>query len=644
VLVAEAAFPAALLVLASVLKAGDVGLRYSLDHATRELLFVPAAPLARVRAKAYVDVLTHRLAEGVAAVVLLTVTVGWLEPLDTAWLVLALVAVWLVATVSAQRRYVEALQRRFNERAIDDGMALDVTEVGTLEMLIEALGSAESGHVLRALDLLASNQRGRLIPPLLLHHDDARVRLRTLEILRAEGRRDALALIEKCLGDDDGDVRAEAVQTLAVLLGAGGPDLMRSRLDDPDPRVRAAAVACLASFGDERDRTHAGLVVAHMACEDDPAARVQAAQALAQSPDQLFRGELVRLLYDRDWLVVRAALDAVRVRVERDGWNPIYVPILVSLLRHRRVKHEAREALVACGVDVVPALRHFLTDRGEQLWVRRALPKTLARFASQAALDALFAGLEGCDDRLFRRKSIEALARCPKLAAADRRLERVVHDECRQSLAALLDLLAVSAQGAFELSGPQLVWRESPTLLQRLLDERRRDHLENALRLVALRVEGAEAARAREHLLGEDASRRMQAIELLDNLTPAPLRRPLMVVIDDLDAGERRALAERVFGLPQRGADEVWRELLAADDQQDIAEGAAWLASAAIAEVSARELRSLYPLVRRLAERGAGVARETARWALESVTLATAPPLRIAPLSAGEAASRRGAP
>ena len=64
---------------------------------------------------------------------------------------------------------------------------------------------------------------------------------------------------------------------------------------------------------------------------------------------------------------------------------------------NRRLKHEAREALVATGEDAVQPLRHFMESDDEQIWVRRAVPKTLALLGVQSAADALEESLNAGD-------------------------------------------------------------------------------------------------------------------------------------------------------------------------------------------------------------------------------------------------------
>ena len=553
--------PLAPLLVVGLLKVGDNGLRYSLDHATRELLFVPVPVRHRAAAKARVEVFVHRFARGAGAVLLLSVTFGLVEVLETAWFVLALALAWLVLTFWAKRHYIQALRSGLGLRREglrdNDATWLDPNDVNTLEVLVESLGSADPALVVNSMDLLKAHGRARLVPPVLLHHEDASVRRRTLEALVEARRRDALPLIEQRLTDADGDVRVAAVRAMARLTMRERVDLMRPRLASADPRVRSAAIGCLADHEDPEVVEEALASLDALMGDEMPSSRAEAARALAQLDEPVLQERLIRLLYDQDPGAVRAAIEAIRQRLRRAsaggaGVNPLYAPILIALLRNRRLKHDARETLAAYGVRVLPALRHFMNDEGEQIWVRRAIPKTVALLDSPEAVDVLYDGLEHNQDRFLRRKLVEALLDLRHLRQDGDRLARQIRVECERCADSLVVLLGLSRPGQYELLGSFWQWQQldPPTFLQRLVDERRLDHLRNLRRLVTLcRDRGGELGleQALERALDSDRRQRSRALECLDNVLGEPERRLVMPLIDDLQLDERLALLERQF-------------------------------------------------------------------------------------------------
>lgn len=604
------------------LKIGDNGLRYSLDHATRELLFVPVPARERVGAKAYIDVLVHRFAKGVAAVLLLTVTFGWLTPLEISALSVVLCVVLYGCTYRAQRQYVLALR----DGLLDDTGSGDTTEridlndVTTLEILVESLGSSEGGRVLQGIDLLAANDRHKLVSPLLLHHHDPSVRLRTLQVL-AEGRiEDALPLVEMRLGDEEPEVRAEAVRAFATLSGRAGPQFMSRRLRDPDARVRSAAINNLLLHGDEELKEEARSALEELMSDEHASVRAEAANALGGIDDGGLHLLLVQLLYDREPEVVRSAIGSVRRGAQGGVPSPLFVPILISLLRDRRLKHAAREALVAMGDGVIPALVHFMNDAGEQIWVRRGLPKTIAAFGSRAAFDTLFDALEGAQDLLLRSKIVEALAKAPPGYVSSKLVDRALEGECRRYSKAMVRLVGLSSPDDYRLSGARWEWLPGvrTSLLQRFLDEQRLEHLRNCFRLLGIGGRQDDLGVARERLLSDNPKGRAKALEYLDNTLDGSRRQRLMDLIDDQPLAQRLQAIERAHGLRPRGATDTLSELLVGHEIRD--EAAQWLVAAAVQTVLEDAVTPLYARVRALAKSAADeLVRETAEWAVEAL-------------------------
>lgn len=619
VFVAAAAFPGALLAMAIVLKVSESGLRYSLDQATRELLFLPVPAQARLKAKAFIDVFVQRGAKGLAAVLLLPITFGLMQPQEAGWITLGLIVVWMIVIGMMAREYVKSFRQGLKQRTVDTAVPINVSDVTTLELLVESLGSSDSRQVLHSINLLASNERGNLVPPLLLYHDDAEIRQRTLELLREIGRSDAAALIERRLGDVDPDVRAEAIQTLASLEGQNIVDLMLPRLTDPEPGVRAAAVACLVNDGEEEQVGEAKSVLLDLLSDADIEARVEAAKALGAIREPELQEQLIRLLYDREPEVVRETIQAIRRRVARDGFNPIYVPTLISLLHDRHLKQDAREALVAFGEPVIPTLVHFMGDTDEPIWVRRALPKSVARIGTDQAATALIGSLERFKDRFLRRKVIEAL---PGVGSEDlvteqrEAIESAIRFEIQQYFAALVRLSIVGIEEKGDLNGPEVDWSSGthePGLLEKLLAERMVEHLHNVFGLLAVLYPPKDIWAAYRSLLSGQPAVRNNALEYLDNTLSVSLKQQVNPMLDNQPLSEKVNHAETLIGEERPSKGELLTRLLDAEDSGETEE--CGLKVSAMYHIYAEGMSDLYAAVRSIQETSSDpFVTETAEW------------------------------
>ncbi len=626
-LVAASFFPGGLIVAAGLLKIGENGLRYSLDQATRELLFLPVPSRARLKAKAFIDVFVQRGAKGLAALLLLPVTFGLMGALQVGWISLVLILVWLGVIRAMRSEYVRSFRQGLRQRTVDAVSPINVNDVTTMEILVESLGSRDPRQVLHSLELLASHDRGNLVSPLLLYHDDPTVRLRTLQILAEVGRADSTPLVERCLGDDDPEVRAEAIRVLAQLSRADVRVLMLPRLRDPDYGVRAAAVASLADQGDDELARQAESALLDMLSDADTRVRAEAARAIGSVREPKLQGQLVTLLYDRSPQVAREAVAAVRRRVARDGFNPIYAPILISMMSNRRLKHDVREALAAFGEPAIPVLAHFMNDPQEQIWIRRALPKTLAPIGTDEAVDALVRTLAACNDRFLKRKVIEALGTVdpPLLRGRERLIREEIRREAKGFLQALVDLVASGAAAKGRLEGARLVWSsedEMPTLLDQLLAERMASHLRDLFGLLALIHPPSPIWAAYIGLTEGSPAQHSHALEFLDNTLSGEVRRAVFATIDDTPLAEKLRVAERHFGATRQSRVGTLDRYLRWDGDEDRAA----LIAAAVYSVYLDRLEELYGRVEELMEETDGFVRETATWVAGRLGLPRAQP------------------
>jgi len=473
--------------------------------------------------------------------------------------------------------------------------------------------------VMHSLDLLADSGEGRLVPPLLIHHDSAEVRRKTLDILAATNREDAAALVERAMSDPDAGVRTGAMRTLAVLRGEHAATLALDRLDDPDAHVRATAVASLLAAGNDDAGDRVEAVLGALTADDDPVVRADTVSALGQVADPIASDVIVAMLYDSDLHVVKAAIAAVRQRFKRSGANPLYATILISLMGNRRLKHEARNALVTQGESAIRPLMLFMQSQDEQIWVRRAVPKTIALIGVQSGADALLESLD-IGDSMVRSKIIEALVymhtRDTSLNFKRRTVTRHINREASQYVRLLADLWAVSSLREARLDGPLAVWKKDgrvPTLPQQLLAQRMVRSVNNIFGLLELINNPEDVRAAQRSLLSGQPKLRARALEYLDNTLAGSVRRDVFAVIDDAPLEDKLRRADQIFGVRVQTPEETLERLIRIDPRED--PSAIGIVLAALYSVWDEEIAGLYPLVGTVAEEtNDDMVRETAVW------------------------------
>ena len=533
-------------------------MRYTLDKTTREILFVPLPTELRHRVKPFIDVTMDRVAKAVTAVLLLACVQPWGLGLDwrqLSYATLAITGLWIAVAIRARHEYLRSFRDSIDARIITpDAIMTSGSEAVSVEAMVEELSNPDPTGVLYAIEMLEAMDKPHLVTPLLLRHESPVVRTRVLNALASGRSRMARRwrdTVDQMTRDDDVDVRAAALSTLASLASPKGaassldgpagsgsdagpaspvnPDVaatMAVHLDDPEPRIAVAAAAVLSRSAQESDAELAEATF-HRLIDDTRDTgvhgRIEAARALARTRTPRFRPLLVPLLHDHHVDVVLEAIRTARFLGVSDG---LFLPGLISRLGHRSLKHAARETLVAFGEEVVPALRYALENPREQIWVRRHVPSTLALLPTQASMDALAASIDSTDGFLRYKviAAVESLRRNhPGLLAPRETIETRLMRESERYCRAL-----TLRQNLFD-HGPA----PHNSLLEQALGERLERTLDRIYRLIGVLHEVDDVAAARQAIEHAGSKRRAHAVEYLDNLLQGKVRKRIIPLIDE---------------------------------------------------------------------------------------------------------------
>ena len=413
-----------------VTKGLDQSLRFSIDKASYELLYVPIDALLRSRVKATIDVIVSRAADLAGAVLLFLVTRAFLaagagfELRGTAAVILVVIAAWVTVAVSVRRGYVGAVEGRIREHRLDtDRVAGLPPDRTTAELVTARLHADAPREVIYALDLIAlqavSGHHAQLSVRFLLEHPVPEVRCKALSVLRAEEDATALPLVEPLLHDADLEVRTEALLFVARH-GQIDPLTQVAELGDfRDFSIRAGVVAFLARPSHAQNLDVARTVLDAMVDEAGEAGRrtrLEAARLIGVLPDQ-FGPQLLRLLGDVDPGVVRGALRAVG----RLG-APASVDLVLDRLGDARFTSPASAVLVGWGDRIIDTLRSRIVESRTPLEIRRQIPGVLLQVGSAAAQRALAAALMSPDPVVAPRgRGLLEQAACPASRCRHRR-------------------------------------------------------------------------------------------------------------------------------------------------------------------------------------------------------------------------------
>ena len=494
-------------------KLGEGGVRYSIQEATREILYLPLPSAVRSRARPLIEMFGARLFEGAAGLLILVCTALFHVSVEGFSLIsIGAISIWLVAVLAVKREYLEVLRNLVSEvPAQSQDRAAEVLDRDTVGMLVENLNGPDEIQVCQTLAMLdIVHDKSGLVPHLTrtMAHPSPMVRAQTLRLLGHAGAGGFIREAEALLRVEDADVRVEAVRYLCGFGGRAAREKVAAFLKDADPRVRTAAVAAVAGSG-ALGKGEVRAALKDLWKERDAASegvRAEAALLLGTLNDPAYDDLLMDLLRDPSPVVARAALEGV----ERTGRRP-FVPLVVPYLADERVMLYAQRALRAYGDRVLGTLQDYLDDPEEPEGVRRAIPGCFAAIGTQGAARVLVEALADHQQGLGE-VIVEALGemrnRHPDLAFDGEQVEAALLREAQASL---------SDQGR---EPGRRLWM--------------------AVELLALIYPVEDVYRAYGGLTSGRRELRANALELLDNLLRPELKRAILPSLEAWALQENR--------------------------------------------------------------------------------------------------------
>ena len=571
------------LTMALVIKGADGSLRYSLHRVAGELLWMPLPSEVRTRSKALLDSVFGRLIQALMAGVLLLLATRHVgTPRVLAVIIGVLAAAWVGTTVAMRSTYLDLFRQALSRGTLDLSIETQELDLGSIEAVMDALSSVEPVRVTAAMNILQDKKRSRLIPGRILFHNDEAVLLRALEIALETDRREWIPRMIRLLVHPAEAVRAATVRTLVHL---GETDAVRPALDDVSPVVRAHAAFTLATRSEVERPSDDPVIRGLLALEGDAGRAVAVAllDAIRDHADARWLDVLLDLAEDdRPDVAEHAAMAIATIEAPKE-----VIPALIRRLDRRDGRASVRQALVRQGDAGFAALLQALADPTTPPRRRAHLPRTIARFASQRAVDALTDLVLKDHQGFVRYKALRGLGRLAAGQDAEHRLASSVNAlrfdrarlsaEMRRNLIEYLRITSVTAAlDQRDGAPPGSVIGEGASLVLGLLGDKQRQSLERAFRLLQILHRDEDIRSAYSALVTGDRRLRGQAMEFLDTLTlpkgrPTPeardARELFRLVADDLTVADRVARAQRFIPRPPATYEDALVKLLADRDE-----------------------------------------------------------------------------
>ncbi len=548
-------------------KGADNVLRYTINDATTQLLYLPVPANVRGAAKAAIDGVLKPGSIAIAGFMLLAYKSLGLGVRPIAIVTLVLIGLWLVSLARLRGQYIASLQDTLRRRRLDiDAAQSRIGDGATSEVILRALRSADAREVLNAIELLPHLPELSIDRELdvLLEHKEPAVRRAILEHLAKKPSLQHGNDVFRRFEDSDPAVRAAAVDAFCAIGRDRAVRSVRTFLKDPDPAIRSAAIVGMIRYGGLDGVLSAAEALKALIGDADPSMREHAARVLGEIGVRNFYQPVLELMADPMLRVQQAAIEAAgRLR------SVELAPALVYRLARAETASFAVAALAEYGDGVVPLLDRVLKNQVEDLAVRRNVPRVLSAVRSPAAMQLLLEHLDEPDERLRASvaQAIRRAARRNRTLSVDKgRLAKTIYQELGLAYRALAqaETLALVAT-----PGPDIA-RHGPEAVRALLHSALLEKVEAVeARAFALLAEVYPEAGIEFVYAGiRDASRRdatrlrANAVELLDNVLDRELKRRLLPLLEDSPRDAKLRAGTEIYPQPQRTTERTLMELL----------------------------------------------------------------------------------
>ena len=566
------------LILAIALKSVDGSLRYSLYRTTMELLFVPISAEVRGRVKMFIDLVGQRGGQAAGSILVLAVLSLTTNEIAVGVVAVITAGAWLYTVIKLKPYYLDLFRETLREDLTATRIEFPALDVASLESLIYTLNSSDDRQVIAALDLLANQEKIKVVPGLILYHPSPEILIHAVDLFAEAGRTDALPMIDRLTSHPDPEVRAASLRGRTVL--AADPARLWSALEDPSECVRATAAIALVSSGESTlDKIDARL--GNMLDGKDPGVMLAIAETVRELPARAFDTVLLDLAKSDV-----AEVQLATVRAMRAIGDPIFTGALSRLLQYRPLRNEARAALVALGPGALAGLSEELGDSTLPHAIRRHLPQTIAAFGTPQAAAVLLRHLLEEDDGMIRFKVLRALGRMRSMNAALSLDNKTIRQSIEQNLEAAFRYMRWRnslEQHSGTIAGD---WSEYHKLLIDLLHDKQSHTLQRLFRLLNLSAFDEEFLRIYRGLHSRRREARASSRELIEHIIEPEKARQILKLIDDLFEPAAKPETER-----RSASTSDWEKTLA----ELFASGIESLSSLAALEIGKLRIAALKP-------------------------------------------------
>ena len=385
------------LMSASFAKFSDQTFKFTINHSSVELLWLPVPPNIRKYIKPQIGGTVKAIAEGLSGL-LVFFLVKIIELQFLSIIALGSIVVWLFTSIRVKANYVKQLQIAISKRQIDfEDLNVDVQDAAMVKTIEETLSSKDEIQQLFALEIIEGLPLSSWKDSLerLFKEGSVNVRKRILSMAWDEefilSNENIIATMKK-----DDDVAIEAIMVagrrkLTEIL----PDLEPLLSADSLETRAAAAAAVLLLEGGHTDKAESVLI--EMLDNDDESTQATALNRLVYNNSILPQEKLIEFLKNEGPVISNVALTIAEKREE-----PELIPGIITNLDIPKTRSQARLTLNKFSDDlVIEEFEKLLSSSDLSRKLRLGIIRALREYPNDKPIDMLLGQLDKDDQDVY---------------------------------------------------------------------------------------------------------------------------------------------------------------------------------------------------------------------------------------------------
>lgn len=383
----------------SIMRVSELSLKYTLNDAAFNVLFLPIRPGIRRKVKALMDgVVKPPVIVGLGVIFISAANLRQVSMIYWSLLLFIVVLCWLFMIYRSSFHYVAALRDSIISRDFDiSGEPVDLNDELTRRTLKKILAETNSPRVIHALSILRQTEDAGWNAHVrhFLKNDRKEVKIEAIRFLGENNDTEACELFKKLIHHPDTDIAGAAIIALARVMGHESTPLLETFLSATDLKLKTVALPALLNFGGLRGIIKAGTVLTALLESSESRDRAAAACVIATMQASHIADALIPLFKDPEPAVRIEALKAAEATA-----FPGLIPHLLPLLSQPRSGRRAIRAVVACAAPDCMATETILNNTELPIRLKESLLKKIVKQSAPHTARILHAHHDNPDDRL----------------------------------------------------------------------------------------------------------------------------------------------------------------------------------------------------------------------------------------------------